>query len=279
MALNIFIPEVDKPVSTKDAVITILTTEWPLNLRNIYYKIKKHYGYKSTYQSVFKAVKELVDKKVLIENEKNYEINIDWIKGLQTFTDIVETNYYAKERLQSLSGLKESKIYEDIIILNFETIFDAEKYLYYFIKKELFKKKNSRICFRINNEWRPIYYLRAEYNYYNRMIKRGHEFYFLCSGSSYLELLSKRFYNNIGIKYKIVKEKFPNDLIVFEDYFIEIFIPEKLRQKMNSCLKSKNILGLLKEVLEYKSDIPIRIIINKDAGLAKEIKHQIIKNF
>jgi hypothetical protein len=280
MSFNILIPDIEnKPSGTKDAVITVLTHDWPLNLRNIFYKIKKQFGYKATYQSVYKAVKELCEKKVLTEKDKKYEIDIEWIKNLQSFTDIVETNYYAKEKLQSPSGLKDSKSGEDIIILNFETIFDAEKYLYYFMKTELFKKKNSSVCFKIQNEWRPLFYLRAEYNYYKRLLKKSHKVYILCSGDSYLENLFKKFYIFTGARYKIIKETFPNDLIVFNDYFIEIFIPEKLREKMRDYLKNKDILALLNEVLEKKTDSPIRIIINKDPSLSKEIQNQIIKEF
>ncbi|VVB78456.1 Uncharacterised protein [uncultured archaeon] len=278
MALNLIIPEINnKPGSTKDAVISILTIEWPLSLRNIFYKIKKQYGYSSTYQSVYKAVKELCELGVLKEKDKRYEIDIEWIKRVQSFTDIVETNYYAKERVQNLSGVSESKAGEDLIILNFDTIFDAEKYLYYFMKTELFKKKGDNICFQLSNEWRPIFYLRAEYNYYRRLKEKGHEFYFLCSGDSYLEEVSKKFYKSLDIHYKTVKSSSPSDTIVFGNYFIQIFIPENLRIKMKNYLENKDILKLLEEVLQKKAHI--KIVINKDPALSEEIKKQIIRKF
>ena len=214
---------------------------------------------------------------VLLNNEKKYSIDIEWIKKVQSFTDIIETNYYAKQRIQNISGLKESKSGEDMIILNFDTIFDAEKYLYYFMKNELFKKKNDNICFQLSNEWRPIFYLRAEYNYYKRLIERGHKFYFLCSGNSYAEELSKKFYKSLKINYKTVKTNFPNDLLMFGDYFIQIFIPEQIKIKMKECLDNKDILKLLEEVLQKKTSV--KLIINKDSSLANEMKKQIIKKF
>jgi len=100
MTFNILIPEINsKPKNTKDAVISILTIEWPLTLREIFYKIKKQYRFSCSYQSVYKAVKELSEKEVLRKKYKKYEINIDWIKKVQSLTDIVETNYYAKKRI------------------------------------------------------------------------------------------------------------------------------------------------------------------------------------
>jgi len=278
MVISLIIPEINShPKNTKDAVISILTTEWPLTLREIFFKIKKKYGYSSSYQAVYKAVTELLEDRVLIKKEMKYEIEVEWIKKLQSFTDIVETNYYAKEKVQNISGLKDSKYKEDISILNFETIFDAEKYLYYFMKSELFKGKEDIICLQENHEWKPIYYMRAEYNYYTRLQKKGHKFYFLCSESSTAEKNCQEFYKKIGVNFKFTKEKFATENMVFSDYFIQIFIPEDLKEKMSQFLKEDKTLSLLTEVLAKKSSI--RVIITKDKSLAEDIKKQTLKKF
>lgn len=277
MAFNIIVPEPsNNPKNTKDAVITALTYEWPLTLKQIYNKIKKQYSYSSTYQSVYKAVKELVEKKVLQEKNKKYEIDIEWIKKLQSFTDIVETNYYAKQKIYSIAGLTESNSNQDITILNFETLFDAEKYLYYFMKTELFKKKNQIICYQINHEWKPLFYLRAEYNYYTRLIEKGHKIYLLSSSNYYLEELFKDFYKFVGVNFKTSKILQSQDIIAFDDYFIQIFIPEEIKLLIKRGLENKDIMGLFK-TLNKKS--VIKLIINKDSYLANEIKKQITSKF
>lgn len=277
MVLNLVIPELNSKPGTKDAVISILTIEWPLSLRAIFYKIKAKYNYGFSYQAVFKAVKELVEIGVLIERDKKYEINIEWVKRLQSFTDVVETNYYAKERVHSVSGIQDSKQKSDILVLNFETIFDAEKYLYYFMKYELIKKRNDDVCWHVNSEWRPILYMRSEYNYYKKLQRRGHRFYFLCSGSSDMEKSCGKFYQDIGTEFKFVKESFPSDILIFGDYFISVYIPEELKKKTRKFLESKSSLSLLKEVLEFKSSI--RVVVNKDSSLASEIKKQTLAKF
>lgn len=277
MTFNLLVPDIEnKPKNTKDAVINLLTSEWPLTLRQIFYKIKKQYNYSFTYQSVYKAVKELKERRVLLEKDKKYEINVKWVKRLQSFTDIVETNYYTKDRMQNISGLKESKAGQDLTILTFETIFDAEKYLYYFIKTELLKKKNKIICFQLTSEWRPLFYLRAEYNYYKKLMKRGHKFYFICSGDSDLEKKYKDFYKSIKTNYKITNQNLSNETIVFENYFIQIFIPEKLKIKIRQYLQKEDATNLL-SVLETKSSI--KVIVNKDEDLAEETKKKIVKQF
>ena len=278
MSFSILVPEINaKPTNTKDAVITMLALEWPLSLKTIYSKIKRKYGYSSTYQAVYKAVKELVEMQVLIEKEKRYEINIEWVKRVQSFTDIVETNYYAKERVESLGGVEGSKKGKDLLVLNFESIFDAEKYLYYFMKSELLKIKKDTVCHMANHEWRPIFYLRTEYNYYRKLKKRGHRFFYLCSGNSEMEKNCIKFYKNIGLNYNLIKEKFTNDTLVFGGYFIHIFIGEEKQSRMAELLEKKDTLKLLEEVLEAKS--MVRVVINKDPALAEEIKKQTVKRF
>ena len=63
----------------------------------------------------------------------------------------------------------------------------------------------------------------------------------------------------------------------FNDYFIQIFIPEELNKKMKKYLNEGDKLGLLKEVLGKKS--LIKVIINRDKELANETRKQIISRF
>jgi hypothetical protein len=281
MVVNIILPELDsKPENTKDAVISLLTMEWPLTLREIFYHIRKKYGYSHSYQAVYKAVNELKEKGVLLQENKKYLIDIAWVKKVQSFTDIVETNYYARDKLHNLSGLSDSKLAEDIIVLNFDSIFDAEKYLYYFMKYHLLKTSKDIVCYSTNSEWRPLFYLRAEYNYYSRLMKKGHRFFFLCSGKTKAEQTYKKFYESIGINFKFTGENFANDSLVFDTFCISIFIPEEIKLRLKNILQQQNGKGHItgiKELLNLKSNI--RVIITKDSELATELKKQVKSRF
>ena len=75
----------------------------------------------------------------------------------------------------------------------------------------------------------------------------------------------------------MTKQSFANDLLVFDDYFIHIFIPEDFKKKMRELLKKQDIMVLLNAVLDTKSSI--RVVITKDKALAAEIKKQTVSNF
>jgi len=62
MPISITIPTLGKPKNVKDAVIAVLTNEWPLTARKIYNKTK-NMSLNVSYQAVHKAVSELALEK------------------------------------------------------------------------------------------------------------------------------------------------------------------------------------------------------------------------
>ena len=138
MSQNLYIPTFNiKDSSVKDCIISILGNNWPLNVKKIHNLIKKNFAKNCTYQAVYKSLNELAKENILIKTKEGYHINLDWIKKLQAYTDTIETNYYTKERIISLEGVQEIKGDDDLQVLTFSNYFDAEKYLYYFIKHNI----------------------------------------------------------------------------------------------------------------------------------------------
>lgn len=272
MSYELLIPDLGKKGTAKDFVIEILTKDWPLTLKELYYRIKKEFKFSGSYQSVFKSVNELLEKKVLIRRGKTYEINISWIKNLQSFTDIVETNYYAEKKTKEFLNKRK----EDVVILNFNSIFDLEKYLYYFVKNELKKVKNKDVFYSMENLWKVLFYYRAEYNYYLKLMKRGHKFYFLVNGKSEIENYAKEFYKKLGIKVRVNREEMSTDLIVFNDYYIEIFVPHEFKMRINKLLIEGKRFELLKILDE---ELNCKIIMHKDKGLSLGIQEKLKKKF
>lgn len=90
----------------KNLIIYTLVSEWPLTIRRIYNKLKTNNGVDVTYQAVFKTVKELVEKDVLVEKDKKYMINIGWINMVRDIADMMKKRY--------LSASGESEIPRDV---------------------------------------------------------------------------------------------------------------------------------------------------------------------
>jgi hypothetical protein len=273
MSFELIIPDIEKKGSCKDFIISVLINNWPLTLKEIFNGVKKKYKFGGTYQSVFKAVNELLKKHVLVKKGNKYEINISWIKKLQSFTDIVETNYYAEKKTEDFG----SKKGEDIVILNFSCVFDAEKYLYYFVKNELKKLKNEEVFYELDNLWKVLFYYRAEFNYYTKLMKLGHKFYFLFCGESEIEKKAASFYKKIGVNIRKKKGESSTDIIIFGDYYIQIFIPENVKKKIINFLNNGLDYELLK-ILDEKNDA-VKLIVHKDKNLTNGLKIKLREKF
>ena len=270
-----------KASSTKESIIEILSSQWPLSIRKIYFILKKNYNLAHGYQAVYKATQELITEGVLLREKEGYVLNLTWIKEVHNKTEIIRVNYYSKKR----TVLFDSKDSEAIKVLVFKNWFDVEKYLYYFQKEQISNsKKNETICVHHAHEWRPFFYLRAEYNWMNQLSSKGHKVYLLCSSASEIDKNYADFYKKMGAKVKIGEKCAETcEIMCFSDIVIQIYIPQILKNKLNSLfnqaktLDSLDKLGLIKEVFEKETEI--KVVVYKDKNLADQIRQQTLKRF
>jgi len=285
MALNLTLPQLGEKYTTKDYIISVLGYDWPLTIKKIYNLIKKKYGHNVTYQAIYKTVNELQNKNVLEKKSQGYQINLKWLKDLHSYTEVIETNYYTKNRLNLIDGIKDARKEGNINILTFETFFDVEKYLYYLQKHYILSSKNKEvICVHHNHEWRPLFYLRAEYNWIKKLKDLGHNTYVLCANNTLVDKWCSDFYKSIGCKIKLnAKCASTCELMVFGDVVIQIYLPKIIKdnfKKYFSNIKdAKNIKQkvLIDNIFEKKTDI--KVIINKDKEIAEQIKKDTLSYF
>ena len=285
MALSLTIPEPGEKASTKDYIITLLGHDWPLPTKRIFHLIKKRYGHHVTYQAVFKTLQELLAKGIVEKSPEGYQINLKWLKYVHTYTEMIESNYYTKNRLQLIEGIKEARKEGNINVLTFETLFDVEKYLYYLQKHYILTaKKKETICVHHAHEWRPLFYLRAEYNWIRKIRERGHQTYVLCAGDSFLDRWCAAFYAQTGCQMKLkVNCANPAELMVFDDIVIQVYLPQGLKEEMEKqFLRIKDMQKmdhsfLIRHIFEKKSEI--QVIIHKDAKLAEQVRTATMKEF
>ncbi len=74
---------IEKDKSLKNTVLAILEKERSLTAKQIYYTIKKNSSRHLTYQAVFKCIKEMEKKNMLVSENKAYKININWLFGMR----------------------------------------------------------------------------------------------------------------------------------------------------------------------------------------------------
>lgn len=279
MGLNLYVPNIEiKKGNVKDLIVLLLSQEWPLTTKKIYLQLQKRYAKTCTYQAVFKALKELEENGVVERKEEGYMLNTKWLKEIQQFTKTIETRYFTKDRHNLMAGIKESKQEGNISILTFETIFDVEKYLYYLQKEYLQRSEKIKlICYHHKHEWRPIYYMRAEYNWVKKMQASKHKYYILCSGNTIVDKFCEKFYKSIGANIKLnVNCASTCELMIVDDLVIEIYLSSGLTKEMDKEFEKIKEIGQLKgaqlamNIFEKKEDI--QVVIRRDKSIAKQIQ-------
>jgi len=287
MVLSLILPQSGKKAATKDYIITVLGYDWPLTPKKIHNLLKKKYAHAVTFQAVFKTIQMLCNEGVLEKKKQDkqftYQLNMKWLKELHRYTEVIETNYYTKNRLKLIEGIKDARIEGNINILTFETLFDVEKYLYYLQKQFIHAtNKKSVICTHHNHEWRPLFYLRAEYNWQSSLLSKYHQTYTLCAGDTPVDRWSAKFYRSIGCRIKTNTNcAGTNEMMVFDDYVIQIFLPQELKTAMDKFLdkpvESLNHKQLIRKIFEKKTEI--QVVINRDRKIADQIKAETLKHF
>ncbi|HII15396.1 MAG TPA: hypothetical protein HA362_03710 [Nanoarchaeota archaeon] len=278
MPFSLTLPALEKGASVKDYIISILSSDWPLTAKKLHISIKKRFGRNVTYQAVYKAVRELVGEGVLRQNNEGYEISEGWIKKLHSFTEIVQSNYFTKQKTTAIEGLKEARREGEINVLTFENYFDTEKYLYYLQKHSIFASKNKVICMHHLHEWAPLFYLRAEYNKALAAKGQGIKIYRICSGSTAADKWAASFYREMGYCVKTgVSCGDVCELLVVGDTVIQIYLPAELREKLSVLLGKKrieevDIKRLASEVFEKKT--AIEVVISSNVKIADQIREK-----
>lgn len=268
---------------TKESIINILSYDWPLSVRKIYSLMKKRHGFKATYQAAYKAINEMLMEKVLIKTDEGYKLDLKWVKEIHDQTEIIRVNYFSEQHATIFDRSENGS--ESVRVFIFKTWFDVEKYLYYLQKDYILKSKERQtICIHHAHEWRPLFYLRAEYNWIRKLKDLGHELFTLCSGNSVVDKWSADFYNKIRsrIKLKASLSESP-EIMVFGDLVIQTYIPFELRDKLGRYLKKigkiedMDYFFLIKEIFEKEAEI--KVVINKDSFLASQLKKQTLSQF
>src|SRR3989344_5871952 len=86
--------------STKQKIISILGTEWPLTAKQVYDRVQREYGANISYQGVHKIIKELEAEKVLERNIKGYQLSIDWIQKSKKSMEDLEKQYLHNKKIK-----------------------------------------------------------------------------------------------------------------------------------------------------------------------------------
>lgn len=90
---NVCLPLPSKILNAREAVIKILSEEWPLKTRQILTKMSRFYGLEVSYQAVYKTLKQLLDQRIVDKSADGFNLNTDWVKKTIAELKRIEERY------------------------------------------------------------------------------------------------------------------------------------------------------------------------------------------
>lgn len=267
-------------VNVKDAVLGVLSNEFPLSLKKIFVKVKKQYGLNVTYQGVRKAVNSLEDAKVIKKENLEYSISKDWILNARTFVQRLHETYFEARKGEAQAKVG-SKSYKEFRI---EALFELDNFWYSIIIDYINRAKNaSKTSISITgNQWWMIINLGSETKLMRTIKQKGYKQFILCTKNNPLNEWAMRVYEKFSFPCKFVADKTNVDINVYGDLIIEVYYNETILKEIESLFSNVKEISDLDPLQLYnlghkKSQLTIKII--EDPILAESIRQQVIRRF
>lgn len=281
MVLEISLPW-SKKGNVEDLVFTILIKEYPLRIIDLMNFIRKRYGKQITFQAVRKAVLQLLENEVLIEQKRRYMLNKEWVLKSKNLIDNIYfelTNPPSKPKnIESIKG--------EISVFSFNSLNELMKFWQDLIDDwfKKFKKGDYNFnCYQAAHGWEALLHPEIEKKIMEQLKKKGIKSYVLTPSNTPLDKQIKNFYSEIGVKTYIVpsSSSFDKSYYVgtYGDLIIQCQYPLKIVQMLDDFFKkSKSLYKInlteLSNIVNKK--IPMKLTVIKDLAMAKQINHSII---
>ena len=270
MELPVFFPNV-KPKSTKDLIIRILTEERSLTNQKIFNQMRRKFSASVTYQAVRQALTELASENVLEKKEKEYSLSIEWINSLDRFSSLLKKKFIEKKSIIIID--------ENTKEITLNSLNEMGHFILYSFKEQFFDLNNENdLYMMVHHLWFPFFDEKKRQALRDFFSTNNN--YMYSSNNGVIDKLFSLFYKKYGkVKLGVKFDDF-FDIIIQGDCITKIYMPKKLRERMDKAYSAKNLLNfrIIDEFSEMTySNYPIRIIITRDKSMAEEMKYKIRK--
>jgi len=126
MIIRALLPKL-APKTVKEKIIVLLASEFPLTVKDLKLKIKSNFNVSVSYQSVHKELNHLMSDEIIINDNKKYLLNVEWIKQVGLFSDLIVSNYTSQKK-HSINKLLELKNDGDSLSFDFESYAQLDNY-------------------------------------------------------------------------------------------------------------------------------------------------------
>ncbi len=266
MPFCVTIPTLGKPKNVKDAIISILTNEWPLSAKKIYFRVRNK-GMAVSYQAVHKSISDLVTDNVLQRTERNYRIDHMWINKLHDFSSSLDYKY------------SDFPIGDNMV---FNSLRDMDFFIISMMEKMIITGEMEIHCSHWGHTWWPLFASRKEYSILKK-IPNPKQLYITCNSDGVVARWCKKIYENIGININVgicIEDNF--DFMIYGNMVIQMYLPYELRNEINNAFSVNSIHDIDVDKIFtniFEKETKINLIIIKNNDVANIFRRRILNYF
>ena len=263
--------------NTKDAIILILGTQWPLSARRIYSACMREHGLNMTYQAVHKTLSGMEKKGMIKRTCDGYMISKEWIDDLYSFSKKMKHKYSGESFISTDEFLRIGSP----ISSKFSTLFELDRFFVELTGELSGISKRKEIIMHYRHNWWPLFYSKNESDLASRNAGRC---YFLCASGTAVDKWCCEFERNMGfnIKYPVRCAELC-DIQVYGNIVFQIFIPPETMSVIDNIYSRTGDMNkfdkseLIKKAFERKCTITV--IADRNPGMAQNIRNFTLSHF
>ncbi|MCK5140187.1 MAG: hypothetical protein KAQ85_10130, partial [Thermodesulfovibrionia bacterium] len=210
----------------KDAVIFSMMKEKGLDFTSLHNKIRKECSENFSYHSVYKAVQQLLEEKVVIKDNKKYYICDEWAKEKITFCEKL------RDHLSHVNS------FADIpSIIQFGDIRSLHKFLRRLEEDHLAifnKEKKGTVTWVVYHCYNYLLQPAKELFYVNKLRECNIDFNVLCYGNTPLDKWTRKAFEKFGANMKVnTNVGGITEMNVYDDLAVQIFYGNEFLEVLN----------------------------------------------
>ena len=253
-----------KTNSSKEKIISILSSTWPLTAKKIFLELKSEFNFSGSYQAVHKLLVELQREGIVEKTLQGFHLDKNWIENLSNFIQTLKKSY------EQNIPLKNNEL-NGIAHLKFNSFIEFARFLIndFYANTSLNPEKKVAACFW-SHSYPAIGVGELEHENLKKILSYTTH-YAICRNntvadrffSDYLEKLGKKSVNGVDFSVK-------NDTFVHGDYVLQAFFPPKMNTDFDNLfaeikeIDDLNLQKIFNFTVDKKYGIEIIIFKNKE---------------
>jgi len=233
----------------------------------------------TTKQAVYTALKALIQSEVVAKVGHTYFLSRVWLTKIERLFQVQKEKELVRD---AIFDLKDS----ESISYHFPNLLTCDTYWAHVFELLMdWMPENRPLCGYMPHEWFAIGREDVERNIFKaHEAKKKHMFYTI-GGTTALDMLFKRRWQNAFVSVHVAQDiDFPRTyyLHVFEDFLIEVFVPEELARAIDAFYEQHTALtddsrAFFDTLITQKS--PVRMKISRKSKKAAHLRKKLLKHF